>query len=151
MELSPSWEAVSRSATQEFRKMIWNPKVHYRLHKSPLMIPILSWINSVYNSPSYFSKIHFNIIPHLRLSLPSDLLPSGFPTKILFAPIRSTCPTNLILLELIILIILGEEYKLWNSALCSFFTIPSTHPPSVQIFSSAPCFQTPSVIDVSSF
>jgi hypothetical protein len=53
---------------------------------------------------------------HLRLGLPSDLFPSGFPINILYAvlfsPVRATCPVYLILLDLIILIILGEAYKL---------------------------------------
>jgi hypothetical protein len=36
MELSPSWPAASSSAPQEFAYILWNPYLHYNVHKSPL-------------------------------------------------------------------------------------------------------------------
>jgi hypothetical protein len=57
-----SSEARSRSIAQKFSNIFWNPKFHYRAHKSALTIPILSQANPFRTTPSHFSTIHFNVV-----------------------------------------------------------------------------------------
>jgi hypothetical protein len=88
MEQSPSWEANRFSASQENPRILLNPKVHYHIRNSP---PSLAWASSIQSMPPHHTSWKSILIlsSHLSQGLPSDLFPSGFPTKTLYTPLLS--------------------------------------------------------------
>ena len=92
----------------------------------------LSLASSIQSIPPHSTSLRSSLIwtSHLRLGLPSGLLPSGFPIKTLyttlFSPIRATCPAYLILHECTTRTKLSEQYRSLNSSLYSLIHSPVT-------------------------
>ena len=124
MQHSPSRESNRFSASQEIPPILWNLKVHYRIHKGPPTVHTRSIQSTTTHSTSW--RFILILLFHLCLSLQSGIFPSGFPTKSLstplLSPIRATCHAHLILLDFITRKILVEQNGSLSSSLCSFLS-----------------------------
>jgi hypothetical protein len=81
LEQSHSWESNRFSARQEIPRILWNPKLLYRINKFPPPVPVLSHINLVHGPHPASRRPIVILFSHPGLGLLSGTFPSGFQPK----------------------------------------------------------------------
>jgi hypothetical protein len=117
-----AWEAASTSTGQEMSRVLWNPKVRYRIHNRPPRAPVLSHMNPFHVFPYYFMKITLMFTPIY-----------AWVFQVFFS-FRFPCQNPVCIFALLVVffifneIILAVPCKVWGSSLCRFLFSPPSSP-----------------------
>lgn len=112
----PSSEAYSSSGSL-IPCILWNLKVEYCVYNGPTLIPVQNQINPVCALAFCLFKIHYDIIPCMPIP-PSGVCLQVSPPKLYafhFPSLHATCPTRLIILDLLWRLGLTEQSE-WCSS-----------------------------------
>lgn len=92
---------------------------HYCGYRNLLLDHILNQVNIVHPHTTSFTEIHLRIVFPRMVSWLTDFLAGFLPTCCICPTMHANCPMHLILLDMIIVIIYSELYKLLSYLLCS--------------------------------